>query len=288
MFARMNAGFRRIFNLHHPGRELKVFPDDVFIVSYPKSGNTWTRFLIANLIHPERAADFGNINEFIPDPEALSKRKIDRMPRPRVIKSHQYFDPRYPKILYVVRDPRDVAVSQYHFHRKRRIIQDDFPIERFVKRFIAGETSPYASWGENVGGWLVTRYNTPSFLLVRYEDLLTATLHELSRVASFIGVNPDPVLLAQATERSSADTMRKLEKNQARLWSSTKDTRPDVPFIRSAKAGGWKSELSADSIAQLEAAWGHLMSWLGYELASGQKIGQESGFSISTVGERLR
>jgi hypothetical protein len=35
------------------GRNLTVFPDDTFIVSYPRSGNTWTRFWIANLLHPE-------------------------------------------------------------------------------------------------------------------------------------------------------------------------------------------------------------------------------------------
>jgi hypothetical protein len=285
---RIHAGLKRVFGLHHPGRELKVFPDDIFIVSYPKSGNTWTRFLIANLIHPNQPADFGNINDLIPDPEALSQRKIDRMPRPRVIKSHQYFDPRYPKVIYIVRDPRDVAVSQYHFQRKRRLIPDDYPIERFVESFIAGETSPYASWGENVGSWLFTRYHKPTFLLLRYEDLISGTLHELSKVASFVGRNPDPVLLAQAIERSSADAMRKLEKKQARLWSSTKDTRQDVPFVRTARAGGWSSELPERSIAELETTWGRLMTWLGYELASGHKSSEESWVTISAAGERAR
>ncbi len=62
MLGHIKAGFRRMLGLHHPGRNLLVYPDDVFIVSYPKSGNTWTRFLIANLLHPEIQTDFGNIN----------------------------------------------------------------------------------------------------------------------------------------------------------------------------------------------------------------------------------
>jgi hypothetical protein len=49
------------------------------------------------------------------------------MPRPGIIKSHQYFDPRYKRVIYVVRDPRDVALSQFHFHRKRGLIEDSYP-----------------------------------------------------------------------------------------------------------------------------------------------------------------
>jgi len=289
MLGHIKAGFRRMLGLHHPGRNLLVYPDDVFIVSYPKSGNTWTRFLIANLLHPEIQTDFGNINEVIPDPEALSKRKMDAMPRPRVIKSHQYFDPRYPKVVYIVRDPRDVAVSQYHFHRKRRMIEDNFPIERFVTRFVAGATSPYASWGENVGSWLATRYQASTFLFLRYEDLVSETIPELSRLVSFLGRNPDPVLLAQAAERSSADQMRKLENAQSGLWSSTRKTRQDVPFVRSAKAGGWKSELPKNSVAELEAAWGSLMTSLGYELASDEKSSTQGfRFTASVLGGAAR
>src|SRR5919204_3004579 len=181
MFSRTIAGIKLALGLHRPGRNLTVFPDDIFIVSYPKSGNTWTRFLLANLTYPESCPDFANINRLIPDPEALAKRFMNRLPRPRIIKSHQYFDPRYRRIVYVVRDPRDVAISQYYFHRKRRLIDDAYSIERFVIRFVAGETSPYASWGENVAGWLATRYNTPGFLLLRYEDMLADTARELAK-----------------------------------------------------------------------------------------------------------
>ena len=60
--------------------------------------------------------------------------------------------------------------------------------------------------------------------------------------------------------------MRELEKKQGHLWSSTKRTRQDKPFVRAAKAGGWRTELSESSIAEIESAWGGLMRELGYEL----------------------
>jgi hypothetical protein len=257
---------RRGLNLHHPGRNLEVFPDDVFILSFPKSGNTWTRFLIANLIYPQTPADFSNINQLTPDPEALSKRDMARMPRPRFIKSHQYFDPRYKRVIYVVRDPRDVALSQFHFHRKRGLIEDGYPPEKFVARFVKGETSPYGSWGENVAGWLATRQNRPGFLLLRYEDMLADAARELNKVAAFLEIPADGERILNVVQRSSADEMRKLEKSQGHLWSSTQSTRKDVPFVRAAKAGGWRTGLPEAAVAQLEAAWGPLMTYLGYEL----------------------
>jgi hypothetical protein len=165
-----------------------------------------------------------------------------------------------------VRDPRDVALSQFHFHRKRGLIEDGYPPEKFVARFVAGETGPYGSWGENVASWLATRENRPGFLLLRYEDMLEDAVRELNKVASFLEIPPDAERIANAVRRSAADEMRKLEKSQAHLWSSTKSTRQDVPFVRSAQAGGWRTGLPEDAVAQMEAAWGHLMTHLGYEL----------------------
>jgi Sulfotransferase domain len=162
MFRLLVAGTKHAFGLHYPGRNLEVWPDDVFLISYPKSGNTWTRFLIANLLYPHKRPDFANINELVPDPEVLSKRYLNRLPRPRILKSHQYFHPRYRKIICVVRDPRDVVLSEYHFDIKRRAIDEDFPIQSFVTRFVTGMVNhPYGTWGENVATWFGMKISSP-------------------------------------------------------------------------------------------------------------------------------
>jgi len=268
MIKRLIAGGKQLLGLHYPGRNLRIFPDDVFLVSYPKSGNTWTRFLIANLVYPEKHPDFANINELIPDPEGISKRHLDQLPRPRYLKSHQYFDPRYPKIIHIVRDPRDVVLSEYYFDIKRRAIPDDFPLDKFVSRFVSGELNhPYGTWAENTATWFCTRGQSPRLLLVTYEALQSEGARQMAKIAEFIGVPADPARIAFALEQSSADRMRELEKKQGHLWSSTKQTRQDKPFVRSAKAGGWKNELSESSVAEIESAWGRLMREIGYELA---------------------
>jgi hypothetical protein len=282
MLKRIITGTKRAFGLKPPGRNLTVFPDDAFLVSYPKSGNTWARFLIANLLRPQEKVGFANIHAIIPGIDVVPHRDMLRFPRPRIIKSHQYFDPRYRRVVYIVRDPRDVALSEYHAQRKSKRISDQYPIEEFVRRFLAGESCDYGSWGEHAASWLSTRYGQPGFLLVRYEDMLQDTARELSRMAEFLGLHPTSELIEQAVSRSRADQMRKLEKSQAALFNATKDTRQDILFVRSAKAGGWHSELPESSILQIEQAWGHVIRWLGYELVmEGKGSVAEPAFPIS-------
>jgi hypothetical protein len=274
MIKRLIAGGKYFFGLYPPGRNVHVFPDDVFLVSYPKSGNTWTRFLIANLVYPEKNPDFSNINNLLPDTEAMAKRDLERAPRPRLLKSHQYFDPHYPKVIYIVRDPRDVVLSEYYFDIKRRAITEDFPKQEFVSRFVRGEVNHrYGTWFENVASWFYSRRGDPRFLLVKYEALQSQAMDEMERIASFLGMAATAERLAFAIEQSSADRMRELEKKQAHLWSSTRETRKDRPFVRSAKSGGWKAELSESSVAEIESAWGGLMREIGYELAGSSLVG---------------
>jgi hypothetical protein len=62
--------------------------------------------------------------------------------------------------------------------------------------------------------------------------------------------------------------MQSLERKQSQDWVVTKGTRQDIPFVREAKAGGWRGKLSADAVAAIENAWGTTMREIGYELAS--------------------
>src|SRR6266699_559778 len=141
--------------------------------------------------------------------------------------------------MYIVRDPRDVSLSYYDFQREYRQI---------------------------VGSWLSARHGRPGFLLIRYEDMKNNTTRELANIASFLGVEASERQLAQTIVRSSADTMRKLEKLQERRWISTKKARTDIPFVRSAESGSWKTKLPESAIVEIEYAWGPLMSSLGYEV----------------------
>ena len=270
MLGQIKFAVKRVLGLDLAGRNYTVYPDDTFLVSYPKSGNTWVRFLLANLIHPNETVGFVNINRLLPAPGVLSKRFLKSLPRPRILKSHEPFDARFRKVIYLVRDPRDVAVSEYHFDLKKRYIAADMTLEQFIKPFLAGETSSYGSWWEHVASWVGTRHGNPRFLLARYEDLLADPIGETAKIAEFLGIAADTERIKSAVERSSADRMRKLEKEDADKWTGTKNTRQEIPFVRSAKSGGWKESLPPRSVEEIEVAWSPLMNFLGYELQNGE------------------
>jgi len=284
------------------GRSLHVLPDDIFLVSYPRSGNTWVRFLLGNLLNPDEPITFNNLERKVPNIYGASKRTFKRIPRPRLIKSHECFDPRYRRVIYIVRDPRDVAVSAYHYGRKMRLIDYALPIETFVtstfmqtgqhfgtwgdsvgswlvnpgnifqiSRIKDGFLGITASWGENVMSWLGARGHDRKFLLLRYEDLLDDTPEELAKVSEFLALGASPDRIARAVALSSAENMRKLEVTQSSEWYATKEGRKDIPFVRVAKSAQWKRSLPASSVAEIEAAWGPVMELLGYPLSAALK-----------------
>src|SRR5579862_3428641 len=125
MVKQLKFALKYAFGLDKAGNRFTVYPDDTFLVSYPKSGNTWVRFLLANLIYPNEEIGFSNINRVLPSPDVLSRRFLKKLPRPRILKSHQPYDLRFRRVVYLVRDPRDVVISEYHFNLKKRYIAPD-------------------------------------------------------------------------------------------------------------------------------------------------------------------
>lgn len=285
-----------VLGLSNPSeRAIPIRSDDIFVVSYLKSGNTWTRFLLSNLLNPGTSVDFESIERTSPDIYQFQYRHYEKLPSPRLIKSHECFDPRYRRIIYIVRDPRDVAVSLYHFLRKIKSIDDSFPLASYASQwFLLGKGSG-RTWREHVTSWLLNPKTFPrvfgftqvatgsenglslddlgasghgrQFLLLRYEDLLSDPYGNLSRVAKFLNLNVSSEQIGYAVEHSSASRMRKLEQKDRDRWFMTQHSRKDINFVREAKADQWRTALPRECIAKIEAEWGRTMQVLGYELS---------------------
>jgi len=268
MFKQFVSAAKILTRRAEPGMSLKVRSDDTFLVSYPKSGNTWMRFLIANLLQPDPPVGLLEADCLIPSVDAKSKKFFDDMKSPRVIKSHFSFIPAYKRVIYVVRDPRDVVMSQYHYQVKRGVLEQGSSLDAFVGRFLKGEVCPYGSWGDNVGSWTATRRDDPNFLLLRYEDMLADVTSGAAKISNFLGFGQDASRIATAVERSGLENMRKVEKAEGKKWDSTKGTRQDMSFFRSAKSGEGRAALSRESIERIEKAWGPLMQSVGYAVSS--------------------
>ena len=80
MLAQIKYAVKFTLGRNHAGRNFTVYPDDTFLVSYPKSGNTWVRFLLSNLLFPQEDVGFANINRLLPAPGVSSKRYLKKLP----------------------------------------------------------------------------------------------------------------------------------------------------------------------------------------------------------------
>lgn len=243
------------------GRQLTVFPDDRWLVSYPRSGNTWVRFLLTNLLDSIESATFATIEECTPDIYLHGDRELRKESRPRLLKSHEHFDARYGRVAYIVRDPRDVAVSYFRFLVKIRRLADSFSLDDFVERFIGSGWDTFGTWGSHVGGWLGGRENDSSFLLIRYEDIHAEPTRRLLELAAFLGITATEADAERAVAVSSADRVRSLEANSPEL----NRTRSDISFVGAATVGTSRFILTEAQRTAIAAAWPTTFARLGYE-----------------------
>ena len=243
---------------------MKFRNDDTFLVSYPKSGNTWLRFLLANLIArpPE---SFRDANRLVPDiHNAHTPDILESVPSPRIIKSHYPFDPQYKKVIYLVRDPRSVSLSQYFFKMRRGEISSDVGFESFLEKFLDGFDDGYSNWGDNVTSWLQTERGDGSLFVIRYEALRRNTFSELKRICEFGGIHFSDQKIEQAIANSSMEAMRKMERetglgNQLRGKGDL-----SIPFVRKGSTTEWRDYFSESMETRLRNRFSDAMRLAGY------------------------
>ena len=182
--------FRELAKAVYGLSTVKPMPSDVFLVSYPRSGNTWVRLIIANILFPQR--DIKSLRELellVPGLHRYTKYNYRSVSNKLVIKSH-FSRPCNPNtgthnpVIYVVRNPVDVAKSYFDYKLKNNDLTRDLSIEAFVDMLVNGAIFP-CSWSEHVSSWVGAPYSG-KLLLVKYEDLLEDTTSEIRNIASFL------------------------------------------------------------------------------------------------------
>jgi hypothetical protein len=222
------------------------------------------RFLIANALRPGSSVTFANFGDAVPDIYDEADSALAARPDPRVLKSHEPYDERYPRVIYLVRHPADVAVSYYHYLVKMRTIGSDFELARFVDSFVAGDLDGFGTWGDHVLGWLNARDGDEHFVLIRYEDLLAEPEERLRAALGVARAEVPDADVAAAVQRSSAEELRRLERETAHELPTFRGSRPDLRFVRRAGAGAGHQELTPELYAQVLAAWPEALERAGY------------------------
>lgn len=211
-------------------------PADVFIVAYPKSGITWFQSLVAGAVYgldPEQAPD-RLTQDLVPDVHYKSCYK--RYRTPTFFKSHHLPRPEYRRVVYLLRDGRDVMVS--YWHHLRALGRDDLDF----REMIGGAGLFPCKWHEHVGQWTANPFGA-EMLLIRYEDLHADAARELARFCEFVDEPRDAGELALVAAKCSFAAMRRREERFG--WDNPAWPK-DRPFVRRGITGSHRDEMPPD------------------------------------------
>ena len=257
----------------------------IWLASYPKSGNTWMRSYLHNLLTNAKAPvpidDLTNfcLGESGAAPyamlagkpyETLTDEEVAKL-RPRVhqemtrvspdsvfVKTHSYMGPWYDMPLhnmdvtaggiYILRNPLDVVLSlQNHFN-----IDLDEAIERLGTVGLQTTTGGghvaevHSSWSHHVESW--TMQPNPQLLVLRYEDMLSNPQAVFGATARFLGLNPSQERLERAIRFSSFKVLKEQEEKGG-FRERPKNAK--AAFFREGRAEQWREVLTPDQVRRI-------------------------------------
>ena len=275
---------KRALERHLRGKEefRKLALADVVIVSFGKSGRTWLRVLLSRFfqlrfgLRPSAFIGFDNLH-----------RKNDGIPR--VFFTHDNYLRDYTghtndksdfygkKVVLLVRQPGDVAVSQFHQwkfrmrpHKKGLNKYPEHGTEVDVFTFALDEDAGLPKVIDFMNGWAREIPRLQHLLVVRYEDLRRDTAGQLRRVLEFMGQTATDAELKDCVEFASVENMRKLEEKSAFWLAGSRmkpgdKANPDSFKVRRAKVGGYRDYFTDEQAARLDAMTEErLLPGLGY------------------------
>lgn len=262
----------------------------VWISSYPKSGNTWIRFFLSNYFYNKKKqnSNFDILKKIDKFPlqeylqkyvsrdeleknayniskywQLIQKNMTANDEKFIFIKNHNALvsvegnnltEAKYClAFIYLVRDPRDVAVSYSNFDKKLNI---DEAIERITSKNLychSSKKNPYdieilGSWKFNYFSWKNGIIDVPR-ILIRYEDLVKNTFQTKLKIIKFLsqvlGSPVDEEQIKFSIDQSNFNRLNELEKKSKFHESSGN-------FFNSGKIGQWKNILSKQQINKIE------------------------------------
>ena len=274
----------------------------IWLASYPKSGNTWVRFFLKSyLSSPDKNLSLEsdiNDNFYIknfPSIKLLDEMKIDYLKLPNIVKNWLPMQDfinlnnktnflkthnamctinNYPftninntlGAIYIVRDPRDIAVSYADF---LQISQ-----EKVVDNMISSQHGEYpevkgksfhltitGSWSDHYNSW--KNYKGKKIIIIKYEDLISKTYETFSKIMKYLNnVNKiifDEKKIKFSIEQTNFQNLRKLEEKEGFTEKGLGKF-----FFRKGKIGSWKQELSIDLVKIIEKKFEKEMLELKY------------------------
>lgn len=210
-------------------------PAGTIVASFPKSGSTWVRFLVANLynqIAPEVAAvDFHNVHEIVPEIGRPDDRRLF-LGQPAVWKTHDEWRRAFQKVVLVLRNPWDTLLSLQHYMTgewgRPATLADVVTSRRHGASAVVRHAASYLD-------------HCPDLLVLTYEALHADPRPEVRRLADFLGLAATDAQVAAAAVASSFEAMRESEATKGRKYGSAA-----FRFMRQGAVGAGCAAIAVD------------------------------------------
>jgi len=265
---------RHLEPTEHTTPSERFWPDparSVFLVTYPRSGTTWLSCISAELIFRVSPKNLTEIETYVPNVHDLPEKSAVPPARRYLVKTHAPLNPvhgyppygDYRKVIYLIRDPRDVMLSYYRYRRFESNYRGD--LKEFAMDWVAGRIWP-CSWQEHVNSWLAPRSGSVPFelTLLRYEDFVVDPVGQTEVLAKVLGIDVGLARIEEIVADTSPRSMRERENNG-------KKEHPGLNFIGPATAGSWRLLELDDAISVLEEFASSAMRRGGYERSVGKR-----------------
>lgn len=242
---------------------------DVLINTYPKTGTTWMQQIIHGL-RTSGDMDFAEITQVVPWIEMAYDMGIDltadHRGEPRAFKTHYAFHetPEDARHIYIIRDPRDVAVSMYHFFEGWFFVPGTIDFATFTTEFFINGSKSGTYW-DHVASWWPERHRE-NVLFLAYENMKKDLPGTVQRVVEFTGVDASPEDIEIATRQSTAEFMKAHEGQfDDNLLVAARNPAMGLPLdassskVRDGKPGGHKAHVTEELEAELDAVWSRVV-----------------------------
>ncbi|XP_020360528.1 amine sulfotransferase [Oncorhynchus kisutch] len=225
----------------------EIRDDDIVVVTYPRSGTTWTQYILSLLYHEDQMTEGSNqpIQELVPFLEENS-RQIDynNKPSTRTFASHLHLSSipqglrEKGKVIYIARNPKDVAVSLFNLQNFTKVLKSEPDFNTFLIQFLKGEVLG-GSWFDHVDDWYAHK-DEFDILSMTYEDMIKDTRGAIVRISNFLGKKLEDQTIDTIVDKSSFKNMK--EDPQARRDKQHPTFfEQSGSFIRKGKVGDWKT-----------------------------------------------
>ena len=267
MFGALAAGQEKRLRRKNPFKNYVPGPQDVFVMTYAKSGTNWIMQIAHQLIYHGRG-DYDHLHDIVPWPDTMAMpfvRKYaipleeathwERSPeRLRVIKTHFNWDmlPYSDKARYiaVIRDPKDIFVSNYHFIRDNVYGRAMPTVETWFELFLSPGFPLGGSWAANTAGYWAEK-SRPNVLVMSFKDMKRDLRTTVVKVAAFLNVMVSSEVIDEVCRRSSFEYMKAID--QKFSMGKMVAWRQPGAMIRKGSQGGSSELLSLDQQRKVDA-----------------------------------